>query len=79
MGQIGRVARLAMLAVAGQSVAYFLTIVLARQLSVDGFEAYAVASAAFTLMVMYTPRGLEKYALRILPELFQRQDWALAR
>ncbi len=68
-----------MLAVAGQSVAYFLTIVLARQLSVDGFEAYAVASAAFTLMVMSTPRGLEKYTLRILPVLFQRQDWALAR
>ncbi len=68
-----------MLAVAGQSVAYFLTIVLARQLSVDGFEAYAVASAAFTLMVMYTPRGLEKYALRILPALFQREDWAQAR
>jgi O-antigen/teichoic acid export membrane protein len=68
-----------MLAVLGQSVAYFLTIVLARQLSVDGFEAYAVASAAFTLMVMYTPRGLEKYALRILPALFQREDWAQAR
>jgi O-antigen/teichoic acid export membrane protein len=68
-----------MLAVAGQSVAYFLTIVLARKLSVDGFEAYAVASAAFTLMVMYTPRGLEKYALRLLPALFERKDWARAR
>ncbi len=68
-----------MLAVLGQSVAYFVTIVLARQLSVDGFEAYAVASAAFTLMVMYTPRGLEKYALRILPALFQREDWSQAR
>ena len=63
-----------MLAVAGQSVAYLLAVVLARQLGVDGFEAYAVASAAFTLMVMYTPRGLEKYALRILPALFQRED-----
>jgi len=79
MGQIGRATRLAMLAVAGQSVAYFLTIVLARQLSVDGFEAYAVASAAFTLMVMYTPRGLEKYGLRLLPALFERGDWAHAR
>ncbi len=68
-----------MLAVAGQSVAYLLAVVLARQLGVDGFEAYAVASAAFTLMVMYTPRGLEKYALRILPALFQREDWGQAR
>ncbi len=68
-----------MLAVAGQSVAYLLAVVLARQLGVDGFEAYAVASAAFTLMVMYTPRGLEKYALRILPGMFEREDWAHAK
>jgi O-antigen/teichoic acid export membrane protein len=68
-----------MLAVAGQSVAYFLTIVLARNLGVGGFEAYAVASAIFTLMVMYTPRGLEKYALRILPGMFEREDWAHAK
>jgi len=79
MVRIGRATRLAMLAVAGQCVAYFLTIVLARQLSVDAFEAYAVGSAAFTLMVMYSPRGLEKYALRLLPALFQREDWAQAR
>jgi O-antigen/teichoic acid export membrane protein len=75
MGQTGRATRLAILAVAGQSVAYFLTIVLARELGAEGFEAYAVASAAFTLMVMYTPRGLEKYALRLLPVLFERGDW----
>ena len=65
MGHIGRATRLAMLAVAGQSVAYLLAVTLARQLGVDGFEAYAVASAAFTLMVMYAPRGIEKYALRL--------------
>ncbi len=64
-----------MLAVVGQSVAYLLAVTRARQLGVDGFEAYAVASAAFTLMVMYTPRGLEKYALRLLPALFARGDW----
>ena len=67
-----------MLAVAGQSVAYVLTIVLARQLGVEGFEAYAVASAAFTLMVMYAPRGTEKYALRLLPALIERGDWRRA-
>jgi len=67
-----------MLAVGGQSVAYLLTAVLARQLGVDGFEAYAVASAAFTLMVMYAPRGIEKYALRLLPALFERGDWGRA-
>jgi O-antigen/teichoic acid export membrane protein len=68
-----------MIAIGGQSVAYALTIVLARQLGVDGFEAYAVASAGFTLMVMFTPRGIEKYALRLLPALFERGDWGHAR
>jgi O-antigen/teichoic acid export membrane protein len=53
--------------------------VLARQLGVDGFEAYAVASAAFTLMVMFTPRGIEKYALRLLPALVERSDWGHTR
>ncbi len=67
--------RLALLAVSGQSVIYFLTVVLARRLGVDGFEAYAVGSAAFTLMVVYAPRGLEKYALRSLPALLERGDW----
>ncbi len=68
-----------MLAVAGQSVAYLLAITLARQLGVDGFEAYAVASAAFTLMVMIAPRGIEKYALRMLPALLERGDWGHVR
>ena len=78
MGHIGRAAKLAMLAVTGQGVIYLLTIVLARQLGVEGFEAYAVASAAFTLMVVYAPRGTEKYALRSLPALFERGDWGHA-
>ena len=68
-----------MIAVSGQSVAYFLTVVLARHLGVDGFEAYAVASAAFTLMVMFSPRGIEKYSLRLLPALTERGDWGRVR
>ena len=68
-----------MIAIGGQSVAYFLTVVLARQLGVEGFEAYAVASAVFTLMVMLSPRGIEKYTLRLLPALIERGDWGRAR
>jgi O-antigen/teichoic acid export membrane protein len=68
-----------MIAIGGQSIAYTLTIVLARQLGIEGFEAYAVASAGFTLMVMFTPRGIEKYALRLLPALFERGDWGHAK
>jgi O-antigen/teichoic acid export membrane protein len=79
MGHIGRATRLALLATAGQGVIYLLTVVLARQLGVDGFEAYAVASAAFTLMVTFAPRGIEKFALRVLPVLYERGDWGQAR
>ncbi len=78
MGHIGRATKLAMLAVTGQSVAYLLIVVLARQLGVDGFKAYAVASAAFTLMVAYAPRGIEKFSLRLLPVLYERDDWGHA-
>ena len=65
---------LAGLAVAGQVIAYLLSAVLARRLGVDGFEAYVVASAAFMLMVTVAPRGIEKYALRVLPALLDRGE-----
>jgi len=76
--QVGSAAKLAATAIVGQSVAYLLAIVLARRLGVEGFEAYAVASAVFTFMVMFAPRGIEKYALRLLPALFERSDWSHA-
>lgn len=75
---LSRPAQLAIFAVVGQSAAYLLSIVLARNLEVEGFEAYVVASAAFTLMVMFVPRGIDKYALRLLPALFERADWPRA-
>ncbi len=46
MGHLGRAAKLAILAITGQGVAYLFSIVLARRLGVEGFEAYVVASAA---------------------------------
>lgn len=64
-----------MLAFAGQLVGYLLSVVLARQLGVEEFQAYAVASAVFILMAMFAPRGSEKYALRLLPVLIEHGDW----
>ncbi len=75
----GTAALLATIAIAGQALIYLLTIVLARHLSLEGFEAYAVGSAAFTLMVSIAPLGLEKYSLRLLPALIERGDWRLSR
>ncbi len=79
MGHLGRAAKLAIIAITGQSVAYLLSIVLARRLEVEGFEVYVVASAVFTMMIMFAPRGIDKYALRLLPALFERGDWGYAR
>ena len=78
-GHFGRAAVLAGLAVAGQGIAYWLSIVLARRLGLEGFEAYAVGSSAFMLMATFAPRGIEKYTLRQLPALYERRDWARAR
>lgn len=77
-GHLGLPTKLATFAITGQLIAYLLSIVLARQLSIEGFEAYAVASAAFILMVMIVPQGMDKYALRVLPALFERGDWSTA-
>jgi len=76
MGHLGRAAKLSILAITGQGVAYLLSIVLARRLEIEGFEAYVVASAAFTMMIMFAPRGIDKYSLRLLPALLERGDWA---
>lgn len=71
--------RLAALAFVGQFVAYLMSVLLARHLGVEGFQAYAVASAVFILMAVVAPLGAEKYALRLLPVLIERGDWARAR
>jgi len=70
---------LALLAVLGQGIVYLSTVLLARQLHVDGFDDYVVASAVFMLMATVAPLGSEKYALRALPVYFERKDWARAR
>lgn len=71
--------KLSALSLSGQVVSYVLGIFLARQLGVQGFEVYVVASAAFILMVTLVPQGLEKYSLKLLPILIERGDYGLLR
>ena len=71
--------RLVLLAITGQAIAYVLSIVMARRLSLAGFEAYAIASAIFILLATMAPLGAEKYTLRQMPALLRRADWGLAR
>lgn len=78
-GISNQVILIAAIAVAGQAVAYGLAITVARLVGVDGFEAYAVAAAAFLLMVAIATFGLDRFAVRLMPALIDRQDWAQAR
>ena len=66
-------------AVAGQLIAYLLTILLARHFTVEGFEAYAVASAVFILLVSVASGGLDKFSIRLIPVLLARRDFLGAR
>lgn len=75
----GHESKLAALAFLGQCISYAVTLLLARHLGVEGFQAYAVASAVFILMAVVAPRGSEKYALRLLPVLIEQGEWARAR
>lgn len=59
----------------GHAITFALSIVLARGLGVEGFEAFVVAAAAFVLMLNIAPLGLDKYAIRLLPALFESRDW----
>lgn len=63
----------------GQACAYLVSLCLARMLGVEGFEAYIVGSTAFILMVTIAPLGFDKYALRLLPALFEQADWPRAK
>ncbi len=67
------------MAAIGHVFSYLVSLCLARMLGVEGFEAYVVGSTAFILMVTLAPLGLEKYALRVLPALFEQADWARAK
>ena len=75
----GHESKLAGLAFLGQCISYAVALLPARHLGVEGFQAYAVASAVFILMAVVAPRGSEKYALRLLPVLIEQRDWARAR
>jgi len=66
-------------AVAGQILAYMLTILLARKLTVEDFEAYVVAAAAFVMLATFAPRGAEKHLLLRLPAMIDRGEFEEGR
>lgn len=62
------------IALCGHAVSLAISVLVARRLGIDQFEAYAVSASAFLLMVSVAPLGLDKYSVRILPVLIERAD-----
>lgn len=71
--------QLCLLALANYLLFYGIGVFLARDLGVSGYKSYSVAIATLTLLASFTTLGIEKYAVRILPALYEGQDWSRAR
>ncbi|MFO1210702.1 MAG: hypothetical protein U1E40_16050 [Amaricoccus sp.] len=63
-------------AIAGQIVVAAVTATLARRLSVDAFEVYAIAAALFVALVAAAPLGADKLAAQLLPAALAAADRA---
>jgi O-antigen/teichoic acid export membrane protein len=70
---------LVVIAIVGQMIGFGLGVLIARQLSITGFESYVVASAIFVLASAIAPLGAEKLTLRQWPGLVRLGQWPLAR
>lgn len=57
------------ISIVGQMLGLLVTLLAARLLDVEGFSAYAVASALFIVLATTAPLGSEKHALRHLPAM----------
>lgn len=63
-------------AIAGQFLAAVVTALLARELSVDAFEVYAVAAAVFVALLAAAPLGADKLTAQLLPAALAAKDRA---
>ncbi|WP_237067207.1 lipopolysaccharide biosynthesis protein [Microbulbifer guangxiensis] len=75
---LAEVGCLAAVGVIGQFLTFAVTVLLARSLSVEGFETYVVAAAIYLLLLAVAAQGLDKYALRLMPGKFECGQWQLA-
>lgn len=67
---------LVLVALLGQALVYGSSLLLARQLPLDQFDDYVLASAAFLALAPIAALGSDRYALRILPVYIERGDSA---
>lgn len=62
----------------GLALTYGTMVLLARTLSADGYDDYAVAIATVTILTTLAELGFGKYAMRSLPAYVTGQRWQLA-
>jgi len=70
---------IAAIALFGHALSLSISILVARRLGLEQFEAYAVSASAFLLMASVAPLGLDKYSVRIVPALIEAGDFSRAR
>jgi len=63
----------------GYGISYATSIVLARTLGPEGYNDYAVAIASAAILVTLAEMGTGKFAMRIIPDFYERREWKLAR
>lgn len=69
---------IAAIALCGHALSLTISVLVARRLGLEQFEAYAVSASVFLIMVSIAPLGLDKYSVRILPVLLERTDLSRA-
>jgi O-antigen/teichoic acid export membrane protein len=65
---------IAAIALCGHVLSLTISVLVARRLGIEQFEAYAVSASACLLMVSVAPLGLDKYSVQVLPVLLERRD-----
>jgi len=70
---------LSVYSVASYAAFFLVNAVLARNLPIEQFNDYNVGVSTLLMLAALTPLGLEKFALKILPALNERESWAHSR
>ena len=70
---------LLLLSILSCALSYSTAIVVARSLGVNGYDDYAVAISAALILATLAEMGTGKYAMRILPQFVENNQWSLAK
>ena len=73
------VVTLLLFSVGSFALTYATAILLARALGADGYDDYAVAVSAATILAALAELGMGKYAMRAVPAYVERGEWPLAK